>query len=90
MRLLIRDVGVGMEPYICENAHLWAFSLRRATFGKKSAAAADALIIGGKGIGLAFSDALIRQHGGEMRITSKFGEGTDVIIELPSPSPFAT
>ena len=88
VRITLSDIGVGMDPYVTTNAHLWAFSLRRATFGKKSAAAAEALIIGGKGIGLAFSNALISQHGGTLAVTSEEGVRTDVVIELPTPTPF--
>jgi len=88
VRVTLTDLGVGMDPYVTSNAHLWAFSLRRATFGKKSAAAAEALIIGGKGIGLAFSNALVRQHGGTLTISSQENVRTDVVIELPSPTPF--
>ena len=84
VRVTISDEGVGMEPYIRSHAHLWAFSKRRADFGQRSEAAGKALVIGGKGMGLAFSESLIRQHGGRMSISSHEGLGTDVIIDLPA------
>lgn len=38
----------------------------------------------GVGIGLPLSEALIKQHGGELILTSKFGEGTSVTIRFPA------
>ena len=84
VRVTISDEGIGMAPYICNHAHLWAFSKRRADFGQRPEAASKALVIGGKGMGLAFSESLIRQHGGCMTISSHEGLGTDVIIDLPA------
>jgi signal transduction histidine kinase len=38
---------------------------------------------GGSGLGLAIAREIVESHGGSMRINSKFGEGTDVLIQLP-------
>lgn len=39
---------------------------------------------GGTGLGLAISDGIIREHGGSLHFESTPGEGTTVIIRLPS------
>lgn len=36
-----------------------------------------------KGLGLTIADFIVRQHGGEIDVRSKLGEGTSVSIELP-------
>lgn len=38
---------------------------------------------GGTGLGLAISKSIVDAHGGNIKITSKSGEGTEVIITLP-------
>jgi len=37
----------------------------------------------GSGLGLAIANSLIELHGGLLRITSKPGEGTAVLVSLP-------
>ena len=37
----------------------------------------------GSGLGLAIANSLIELHGGALRITSKPGEGTAVLVSLP-------
>ncbi len=38
---------------------------------------------GGLGLGLFLSEAAVRQHGGEIRVQSRPGGGTQVVIEIP-------
>jgi two-component system sensor histidine kinase HydH len=38
---------------------------------------------GGTGLGLSISYAIARQHGGELEITSREGDGTTVAVRLP-------
>jgi len=42
--------------------------------------------LGGTGLGLAIVKHLVKSHGGEVSVTSRFGEGTKFKIELPRPS----
>lgn len=42
--------------------------------------------LGGTGLGLAIVKHLAKSHGGEVSVTSRFGEGTKFKIELPRPS----
>jgi two-component system NtrC family sensor kinase len=37
----------------------------------------------GTGLGLSISDAIIREHGGQIRVTSRVGEGATFTVELP-------
>ncbi|HET9809025.1 MAG TPA: PAS domain S-box protein [Candidatus Limnocylindria bacterium] len=37
----------------------------------------------GTGLGLSISDAIVREHGGQIRVTSKVGEGATFTVELP-------
>ena len=40
----------------------------------------------GSGLGLAIANSLVELHGGALRITSKLGEGTVVLVSLPKSS----
>jgi two-component system cell cycle sensor histidine kinase PleC len=44
----------------------------------------------GSGLGLAIAKSLVELHGGIMRIRSKPGVGTVVLVRLPSPARQAT
>ncbi|MCZ6676311.1 MAG: ATP-binding protein, partial [Candidatus Poribacteria bacterium] len=39
--------------------------------------------VGGTGLGLSVSYNIVKNHGGELRFTSKFGEGTTAMVILP-------
>ena len=69
MRLVISDTGCGIE----------ASDLGRVTdpfFTTKPVGA-------GLGMGLSRAQAIVRNHGGEMHLTSVLGKGTQVVCELP-------
>ncbi|MFZ5800793.1 MAG: ATP-binding protein, partial [Candidatus Omnitrophota bacterium] len=38
---------------------------------------------GGTGLGLAVTYGIIKEHGGEIKVESREGEGTEFVIELP-------
>jgi two-component system cell cycle sensor histidine kinase PleC len=40
----------------------------------------------GSGLGLAIAKSLVELHGGVMRIRSKLGQGTMVVVRLPLPA----
>ncbi len=41
----------------------------------------------GSGLGLAIANSLVELHGGALRITSKLGEGTVVLVTIPKLAP---
>jgi signal transduction histidine kinase/pSer/pThr/pTyr-binding forkhead associated (FHA) protein len=67
-RICVRDNGVGIPRE--EMSQL--FTLFRSSKGAR-----------GTGIGLPVSDKIVREHGGEIRVESQPGEGTEFVIELP-------
>jgi len=90
LRLEIVDEGVGIpaehQPYIT----LWGYSPRRQEYEDRMKAphtGPDEIIIGGKGIGMAYAREVMLEHGGDMYVTSKVGEGTEVVLEIPCPTP---
>jgi hypothetical protein len=67
--LRISDTGGGMPPEVLERIFEPFFTTKEQ--GK------------GTGLGLSTSDSIIRQHGGELLVTSVEGEGTTFEIRLP-------
>jgi hypothetical protein len=93
VRLVIADGGVGIDRDVLHTVPLWAFSTQRDWVDEEpERIIADArldsksLVIGGKGIGLAFAQATIRELGGQLTIESTLGRGTQVVIDLPVPT----
>jgi hypothetical protein len=41
---------------------------------------------GGTGLGLSISQSIVRRHGGEIRVSSRPGEGCRFVVELPRPA----
>jgi two-component system cell cycle sensor histidine kinase PleC len=74
--LMIADTGIGIAPE----------SLRR--LGKPFEQVESQLTKShqGSGLGLAIAKSLVELHGGIMRIRSKCGVGTVVVVRLPSPA----
>lgn len=67
VRVLIGDSGPGIPPEELERVFLPFYTTKTQ----------------GTGLGLAICRQLMEQQGGEIRVVSKLGEGTRVIIELP-------
>lgn len=67
VRLSIHDNGVGISDEQLKNVFDPFFSTKET----------------GTGLGLPLSLGIIKAHGGDLRITSRPGQGTTVIIELP-------
>ncbi len=65
----VRDTGIGMPPEILARVFEPFFTTKR--FGQ------------GCGLGLSMVYGFVRQSGGTVRITSRPGEGTTVILQLP-------
>ncbi len=70
VELTVADTGCGMSPEVVEQARLRFRTTRRDQ--------------GGTGLGLPISDRIVAgDHGGELIIDSRVGEGTTVTIRLP-------
>jgi len=93
VRLVIADNGVGIDTEVLRYVPMWAFSTQRdwvdeppdRIIGTPTVESRQ-LMIGGKGIGLAFAQATIRELGGELSLRSRAGQGTEVTIDLPVPT----
>lgn len=71
--IAVEDTGIGipkkMIPHLFEK---YSKASRTGTFGEKST-----------GLGLSITKTLIEQHGGNIKVKSKEGEGTSFIVTLP-------
>jgi signal transduction histidine kinase len=76
LRLVVADTGIGVP--VEEQGQVFSRFFRAST--------ATRLAIPGTGLGLSISRALIEQHGGTITLTSADGEGTQVVVTLPSAS----
>jgi len=65
----VADEGIGMPAEVVEHAMDPFFTTRRGE--------------GGTGLGLSISAAIVKAHGGSMRIESHEGKGTVVTVILP-------
>ncbi len=72
--LVVRDSGIGIDANEQEKLFTRFFRSTQAT---------DAAIQG-TGLGLSIVQALVSQHGGQVGVRSRPGEGTRVTVELPS------
>ncbi len=81
VRILVADTGVGIANDKIERV-LEPFEQADNRYNRSA---------GGTGLGLALVNALVKLHGGGVRIESKLNVGTTVIVSLPtnpvSPSP---
>ncbi len=75
--LTVTDTGPGMTPEEIDIA-MSPFGQVRSTLNKTHE---------GTGLGLPLSNALVRLHDGHLRIESRKGAGTRVLIELPVDGP---
>ena len=67
VRTYFEDTGVGMDEVQMKNI----FNPYYTTKPK------------GTGLGLAISNGIIEMHGGYIKVTSKKGEGSNFVVELP-------
>ncbi|MCG3136984.1 MAG: Sensor histidine kinase RcsC [Phycisphaerae bacterium] len=68
--LLVADQGEGMDPKVMDHLFEPFFSTRQF----------------GRGMGLASVHGIVQNHGGEIRVQSRPGQGTTVLIYIPRPS----
>lgn len=80
VRMTVKDTGIGIPAD--DQAMIFAPFQRSATTTAKGAAA-------GPGLGLSLVRDITRMHGGDVRLQSVVGEGTEVSIILPRSGPAA-
>ncbi len=68
IRVELQDTGEGMDTLARSKAADPFFTTRAS----------------GTGLGLAIVDRVVRAHGGELEIRSRFGQGTTVCVSLPT------
>lgn len=69
VRLSIRDSGTGMSPDVVEKIFEPFFTTKDVGQGT--------------GLGLSISYGIIQNHGGDIKVKSKLGEGTEFVITIP-------
>ena len=74
MSITITDTGIGIPPEKIGDLGR-PFSQIESTASRRYQ---------GSGMGLFITKALVERHGGDLEIESRLGEGTTVIIRLPS------
>ncbi len=72
LRIVVRDNGAGIPPDRLDRV----FQLFESTKGNR-----------GTGLGLAVTQKIIREHGGEIRVQSQEGAGSEFILDLPQQTP---
>ena len=75
IRFRVRDTGIGMDPDTIGKL------FHKFTQGDSSTTRR----YGGSGLGLAISQELVRRMGGEIRVQSSLGGGSEFSFELPLP-----
>mgnify|MGYP000004325916 CR=1 FL=1 len=78
VRITVKDTGIGISSD--DQSGVFAPFQRSATTTAKGAAA-------GPGLGLSIVRDITRLHGGDVRLQSQVGEGTEVSITLPRSGP---
>ncbi|HEY3542775.1 MAG TPA: ATP-binding protein [Gaiellaceae bacterium] len=73
-RLVVADTGIGVPEE--EQKQVFSRFYRASTAIRRA--------IPGTGLGLAICHALIEQHGGTIEFRSREGEGTEVVVTLPT------
>lgn len=71
----VRDTGFGIPRNEISNVYERFFRIDKSRSSEEKS--------NGTGLGLAISRAVIREHGGTIRIKSQIGKGTKVIVSLP-------
>jgi signal transduction histidine kinase len=94
LRLRVIDEGVGIAPEHIGHVTLWSYSPRREEVHRQVREknftrehAWREVQLGGKGIGLAYAAAVVRDHGGELTVEPNPGGGVMVTLLLPVPTP---
>ena len=72
------DRGIGIEPKEMDRVFDKFYTSRRRM---------DSSNPGGLGLGLALAREIVRDHGGEIRVTSEVGRGSTFSFELPVAAP---
>jgi two-component system, cell cycle sensor histidine kinase and response regulator CckA len=76
VRMVVEDTGSGMPPAIVERALEPFFTTKPQGLGS--------------GLGLSTAYGIVRQSGGTLRLKSKPGDGTSVVVLLPAADAVAT
>jgi signal transduction histidine kinase len=77
VRVAVKDQGIGIDARDLKKLGTRFFRTRQA---EKSG-------VEGTGIGLSLVQEIVRHHGGRMEVSSKLGEGSCFVIELPRLDP---
>jgi signal transduction histidine kinase len=77
--VVVADTGPGIAP--ADLPHLFD------RFYQSRHSVAPATGEGGKGLGLAIVKRIAELHGGMVRVASRLGQGTEVVLSVPAVAP---
>ena len=68
---MFQDTGVGMDEYVVEHSFIPFFTMKNNK----------------RGIGLSWAQKIVKEHAGDIELSSTLGKGTSVLIKLPTKAP---
>lgn len=68
---MFQDTGIGMDDYVVEHAFVPFFTMKNNK----------------RGIGLSWAQKIVKEHAGDIELSSTVGKGTSVLFKLPTKAP---
>jgi signal transduction histidine kinase len=69
--VMVQDTGLGMDDYVVEHAFIPFFTMKNNK----------------RGIGLSWAQKIVKEHGGDIELSSAPNKGASVLIKIPTKPP---